>query len=236
MSEQDYKVLNQDKIVSVLNGLQLSKAPLNLVIPDLEDSWQSTVLKVLADAECFYLSTLGVPQIDRRLMDGAIFSLEGRDRGILIKMDTLSVVQSDASSANDVLSVAFPDNLDYIQQRECVRIDIESQQIRLALMHQGVIWDGRVTDISYEGCGAEFIQYAATKMPPSGSIVTLKLEFPETQTGSLETDAVICHLATAPGVTHTGLQFKSLNLRTQNVIDQFVLKQQRNACRSRKMA
>ncbi len=236
MSEHDYEIDNRDKIVSVLNGLQLSKAPLCLVIPDQEDSWNTTVLKVLPDAGCFYLSTLGVPHIDRRLIDGEIFDLGGRDRGILIKMDALAAIQGDEPGASDILSIAIPDKLEYLQQRGSVRIDIAIQRVPLVMTHENINQQGCLVDISYEGCGIEFVQGTLAQMPSVGSIVALEINLPGNQEDALDISGRVCHLVSAPGVANVGIKFHALNLRTQNVVDQFVLKQQRNACRSRQRA
>jgi len=236
MSEHDYEIENRDKIISVLNGLQLSKAPLHLVISDQEESWNTTVLKVLPDAGCFYLSTLGVPHIDRRLIDGQTFGLDGRDRGILIKMDVLAAIQTDELGASDILSIAIPDKLEYLQQRGSVRIDIANHSVALVMMHENLNQPGALVDISYEGCGIEFVQGTLTKMPAVGSIVILKIDLPENQEDPLEVSGRICHIASAPGVANVGITFHALNLRAQNIIDQFVLKQQRSACRSRQRA
>ncbi len=237
MGEATFTVDSRNKILSILNGLHAERAALSLTLGDSAGSspserrWRTSMLKVLPEADHFFISTLGRPAIDQRLRDGESFALKGSLRGVRVIMDPLAISLDSAFSAPDILAVPIPDRLLYLQKRDSVRLSTQAWGISVRMAGTGGSLSGQMDNLSFDGCGILF--QTGPTLPASGEEVALEMTLPE-ESEPVTVMAVMCHASVEASQSLLGFHFVAPDLRTQNIIDRFVLRLQRESCKSRR--
>ena len=233
MGEAAFTVDSRNKIISILNGLHIERTALTLTLAGVGKHWRSSVLKVLPEADHFFISTVGQPDIDEKLHDGEPFALKGSLRGVRVILDPLAIPLDSEFHAPDLLAVPIPNKLLYLQKRDSIRLPTYAWGISVRMAGSGWELSGRLEDISFDGCGIVFD--AMADLPGSNEALTLEMTLPD-ENEPVKLTALVCHANAKDDESVLGFRFIAPNLRAQNTVDRFVLRLQRESCKSRRSA
>ncbi len=230
MENEDFRVDSRARVISILNGLRLERTRLAVTLEGMEEEWHTTLLKVDPEGDVLYFSLVGVPRIDERLHDGEPFQVSGVLRGVPLVMTLRSDVADGQWFASDILRVPVPDELIYMQKRESVRVPIHDPDFDVTLSFGAWRGVGQLADISFSGCRVVMDLSVVDGRLSAGNEATLTWEFPGASE-AVEIAVQVVHIEAVEEDAYIGMMFGKTDLRTQNLIDRYVLEKQRNACR-----
>ncbi len=231
MDGKDFCINSRAKIISLLNGLRLERTHLDVTLEGVEGEWRTTLLKVDPDGDVIYFSLLGAPTIDQRLQDGDPFRLSGVLRGVPLEMTLQAEIEGDRWNASDILRFPIPGEIIYRQKRESVRIPLLDSDVEPEVVCEDWRGVGRLLDVSFTGCRIAMDPGTGQSSALADHDVTLKIAFPGAPE-AVEIPARVVHVQTCEDEIWMGMEFGKTDLRTQNIIDRYVLEKQRNACRA----
>lgn len=237
-ANQEFAVSDNRRIGFILRSLLAENASLSVTFKEGEIPSVTNVLDVDEEQGVFILSAFSLVGHQQLARAGRPFVLRGYDKGVEVIIENLNVLEDAGAYGHEgAYEVGFPSWLQYKQRRECFRVRVNSStkvDISMFVKETGQHLPGQLVDISSDGCRVVFYGILEEPRRLKGWEIQLKIAFPGVEE-SLKIMARVVNqqMDEKTETLYIGFKYLRLASNTQKLIDEFVGKIQREACKKR---
>ncbi len=222
------------QIAHILQRLARHHALITVSLPDCEDAFSSTILKLERDAGILSIDELNPEEGHGLLLAQKRLRISARLKGVAVDFETaLQDVRKEDGIA--IYSVAIPTLLHYHQRRAHFRAVIgPAHEVPIVLeTTHGRLLEGQVHDISPGGIGARFHHVAADELRCGQRLESCAIKLPRGQTVHSALEVCFVDPSEAPAELKVGGRFIELNRGNEHMIARFIADLERQRLKTR---
>ncbi len=222
------------QIAHILQRLARHHTLITVSLPECEDSFSSTILKLERDAGVLCIDELNPEHGHELLLAQKRLRISARLKGVAVDFETtLQDVKKEDGIA--IYSVAIPAMLHYHQRRAHFRAVIgPAYEVPVVLeMSDGRLHEGQVHDISPGGIGARFQHLAANELRCGARIENCAIKLPRGHTIHSALEVCFVDPSEAPAQLKVGGRFVELTRANEHMIARFIADLERQRLKTR---